>query len=152
MGGEGLSLIDHVADVLGVEMKSLSGHWNMGHKLQLAFSDVLPKDNFFSKDEKFIFDLKSKVKKFKDGLRFEKLAEELLHPVLSPKGRRQNTRWVRSVLCCLETFLRDLPTIYRLLKKKEHNAATEMRQIGQNTIKKKIKKMTDGKFIARVKG
>ena len=151
-GGGGLSLIDHVADVLGVEKRSLSGHWDMGHKLQLVFSDVLPKDKSFSSDEKFMFDLMSEVKKFKDGMRFEELAEELMHPVLTPQGRRQNTRWVRSMLRCLETFLRDLPTIYALLEKKEQRATAEMRHTDQKVIKNKIKKITDGKFISRVIG
>ena len=56
-GGGGLSLVHHVADVLGVERDTLTGHWDIGHKLHLVYGDVLPKDEKFAADEKLIFDL-----------------------------------------------------------------------------------------------
>ena len=151
-GGGGLSLVEHVAEVLGVEKKSLTGHWDMGHKLQLVYNDVFSKDKTFISDEKSMFDLMSEVKKYKEGMRFNELAEELGHAVLTPQGRRQNTRWVRSMLRCLEAFLRDLPTIDNLLGREEQEAAAEIRLADQKSIKLKKKKLTDGRFLARIIG
>ena len=37
-GGGGLALVDHLTEFLG------SGNWDMGHKMQLAFGDVILKD------------------------------------------------------------------------------------------------------------
>ena len=54
-GGGGLSLIEHVAEILGVEKGSITGHWDTGHKMQLVYNDVLPKDKMFGNDEKFVF-------------------------------------------------------------------------------------------------
>ena len=142
----------HVADVLGVDRESLTGHWDIGHKLQLVYGDVLPKNKQFAADEKFVFDTMSEVKKYEDGMRFQELAEELLHPILTPQGRRQNTRWVRSVLRCFEVFLRDLPTIYNKLGKDELKAAQDRRLADQKIIIRKKEKLSDGNFIARVIG
>ena len=88
-GAGGLSLVDHVAEVLGVGKGSISGHWDMGHKLQLVYSDVLPKDKTYSSDEKFMLNLMSDVKKFKEGMKFSELAEDLMHAILTPQGRKE---------------------------------------------------------------
>ena len=56
-GGGGLSLVQHIDDVFGGERGSVTGHWDVGHKLQLIFGDVLPKDDNFVADEKLIFDI-----------------------------------------------------------------------------------------------
>ena len=151
-GGGGLSLVHHVADVLGVDRDALTGHWDVGHKLQLVYGDVLPKDDKFAADEKLVFDLMSEVKKYDEGMRFQELAEDLMHPILTPQGRRQNTRWVRSELRCFEVFLRDLPTIINLLGIDEQRAAAEMKHADQKIIRKKISKLSDGEFIARIIG
>ena len=78
--------------------------------------------------------------------------EELKHHILTPQGRIQNTRWVRSEVRCFEVFLRDLPTIINLLGIDEQRAAAEMRQADQTVIGKKINKISDGDFIARIIG
>ena len=87
MGGGGLSLVQHIADVFGGERGSVTGNWDVGHKLQLVYGVVLPRDDKFVADEKLIFDLMSKVKNYDQGLRFQELAEELKHPILTPQGR-----------------------------------------------------------------
>ena len=116
------------------------------------YGDVFLKDVTFIEDEKFIIDIMSDFKKHKKGLIFKEVAEELLHPVLENKGRRQNTRWVRSELVLLESFLRNLPTLYNVMGREEQKLAMQMNLTEQKIVKKKMKKMTDGSFLARLVG
>ena len=48
-------------------------------------------------------------KSHQSGLRFKELAEEFNVAYLTNKSF-QETRWIRSVLRCLQAFLRNLPT------------------------------------------
>ena len=151
-GGGGLNLPDHVCRLPGVEPGTITGHWDLGHKLQLVYGDVFPKDVTFIEDEKFIIDIMSDFRKHKKGLIFKEVAEELLHPILENQGRRQNTRWVRSELMLLESFLRNLPTLYNVMGREEQKLAMQMKLTEQKIVKKRMKKMTDGSFLARLVG
>ena len=65
------------------------------------------------------------------------------------------TLHTRVVVCIsrnIQVFLRDLPTIYNFLGVNEQAAAAQMRLADQKDIRKKMSKLSDGSFIARVIG
>ena len=43
-GGGSLSLMNHFADWCGLPKKEFSGHWDVGHKLQLVYGATLKKN------------------------------------------------------------------------------------------------------------
>ena len=112
-GGGCLSLIEHFAEWCGVGKEHFTGHWDVGHRLQLVFSDVLKKNKELKKFLRIVESSKAYCHG-KDGLLLHELAFELRASFLHDKSE-QTTRWVRSLLRLLEAFYRNLPTICKLI-------------------------------------
>ena len=85
-GGGGLGLVDHLAEFLGKDLGDITGNWDMGHKMQLAFGDVFLKDVTYKMNMRIVYKLMKKYKDGKGGLIFKERSEELLHSVLKNKG------------------------------------------------------------------
>ena len=109
-GGGSLSLTDHFSKWLNLENNEFSGSWDLGHLLQLVYGDGFKKNSHVSKFLTKAFKVMSDWKTGKAGVMFRELADDLEHAVLTNKAD-QKTRWVRSVVRCLQALLRNLPTI-----------------------------------------
>ena len=105
--------MDNFAKWCGKQRDSYSGHWDVGHRLELVYKDALNKCPELKKFLKIV----EKARGYcygKDGLILQQLAFELKTSFLSEKSD-QKTRWVRSLLRMIDTYFRNLQTIYKLI-------------------------------------
>ena len=146
-GGGCLSLIDHFADWCGSVPGSVTGNWDMGHKLQLVYGDVMLKEKVVVDYNKFVFGTMSDYTSGKDSLHFKELSEALHRMTLSNKVY-QETRWVRAMLTAYQSFYHNSPTFYTLYGIESSACATVGDLTTQKTWQKKIQNITDGKQLA----
>ena len=72
-GGGSLSLRQAVASYLKIDVKILTGHWDLGHKNQLTLGDTFVNGEYahiYSKNTDYMLLLMSSYKKDKAGLIF----------------------------------------------------------------------------------
>ena len=150
-GGGGLALVDHLAEFLGRQPGDISGNWDMGHKMQLAFGDVFLKDVTYKRNMRVVYNLMKKYKDGKGGLIFKEGSEKLLHAVLKNKGK-QDTRWVRADLRGKQAYFRNAPTFYELLctELRTHEANNDL--AAKKKCKALIKSLKNGKHWALMIG
>ena len=86
-------------------------------------------------------------KSHQSGLRFKELAEEFNVAYLTNKSF-QETRWIRSVLRCLQAFLRNLPTFAVACGLNMVEAASDYDNATHKALEVQYKKLTNGHMIA----
>ena len=122
-GGGSLSLMEHFARWCDKEISSVTGHWDIGHRLQLVYDDVLKK----SSDSKMFLRIVDVAKGYctgKDGLLMHEFVLETKASFLEDKSE-QTTRWVRSILRVIEAFYRNLSTVCQMIGRMIENARQE---------------------------
>ena len=114
-GGGSLSLIYHFADWCELPRNQFSGHWDVGHKLQLVYGSVLKKNKDISA---FLSDVDKAMQLChgKDGLLFHQVAIEMRAAILTDKSE-QTTRWVRSLLRILLAYYQNLPVLHSIVSR-----------------------------------
>ena len=113
-GGGSLSLMHHFAEWCGLSEDDFTGHWDMGHLMQLVYGESLLHDEEFKKFNKTIYHFMASNKCGQAGLRFKELADDFKNAVLENKSP-QVTRWVRAQLRGNQAFFRNLPTLYQII-------------------------------------
>ena len=146
-GGGCLSLINHFADWCFVEHGSITGNWDMGHKLQLVYGDVMLQEKIVIDYNKFVFGTMGEYTSGKDSLVFKELAQALRRMTLSNKVY-QETRWVRAMLSAYQSFFRNVPTFYTLFGLESSACAAEGNLTLQKSWQKKIDNLTNGKQLS----
>lgn len=145
-GGGSLNLIHHFAEWCNKPKTALTGHWDVGHQLQLVFADAL-KSNKPVKQFLGITDNLALLCQGKDGLTFTQVASEMKSAFLTDKSE-QTTRWVRSLLRLLLAFYRNMPTVQRILSQEVEEARVSGDITEQKTIQKRLDLVTDSSQLA----
>ena len=114
-GGGCLSLNKHFADWCDIPSDSFSGNWDMGHKLQLVYGDVLLADDNVKTLNKLVFSSMGDFTSGQRGLKFKELSKELNQPTLSNK-KFQETRWVRQPTTVLKQARSSSPSLKPLVR------------------------------------
>ena len=122
-GGGCLSLMAHFAEWCNLPSNEFTGHWDIGHRLQLVYADILKKSPDLSKFLKIVNTATSYCQG-KDGLLLHELAMEMKVSMLADKSE-QTTRWVRSLLRLVEAFYRNIQTICKFLGRLIEKARVE---------------------------
>ena len=155
-GGGSLSLVAHLTAYLGLEPGVITGHWDSGHKMELAYCKIFKSDSADPVIKKLVEDhvyaIMSTYRDGKDNVLFKELAEELLHPVIENQGKAQRTRWVRSFLRALKALFRNAATFYVFLGRECEKFANEFNIRDQRQCQKKLDKLKDGKTWALLVG
>ena len=136
-GGGSLNLMLHFADWCQLPHENFTGHWDVGHKLQLVYGSALKKNQEVSA----FLNVMEKVMQMcqgKDGLLFLQVAVELKAAILTDKSE-QTTRWVRSLLRLILAYFRNMPVLQRIICKNIDDA----RQEGDLSEQKKQQKLLD---------
>jgi hypothetical protein len=135
-GGGSLSLMHHFAAWCDIPKEQFTGHWDVGHKLQLVYGTALKKNkevsSFLSTMEKIM-----QMCQGKEGLLFHQVASELKAAVLTDKSE-QTTRWVRSLLRLILAYYRNMPVLHAILSKAIDEARTAGDLTEQKTLQKKL--------------
>ena len=150
-GGGSLSLTKHFAEWCEMEQGDFTGLWDMGHKLQLVYGDVLLKEKKIKDLNKLIFNTMGDFLHGKAALLFKELADELNQPVLANKGP-QETRWVRATLTALVAFMRNLVTFGYMYGRQEIGFATENNATKQKEAMNKRNSLSNGEMISLAVG
>ena len=151
-GGGCLSLTKKFAEHLDLDPDlDFGGSWDLGHLLQLAIGDAFKDNPDVEEFNRFMYTIMSEHKSHQSGLRFNEIAEELHHACLTNKGL-QETRWARSVLRCLQAFLRNTPTFSIITGR----TMEEARERGDNTTFKEqdkiFKSLSNGSIVCLAVG
>ena len=145
-GGGSLNLMDHFADWCDRPRSFFTGHWDVGHRLQLVYGDVLKNDKYLKKFLKIV----DTVREYclgKDGLVFQELALELKASYLTNKSE-QTTRWVRSLLRLVEAYFRNLPIVYKLVGRLVEGARFQGDLTEQKQLQTVLDTISDPFYIA----
>ena len=153
--GGGLSLCDNVAKVLDLEDGDMSGNHDMSHNLQLAYSDVFKHDRTGDpKIKRIIDEVYSVMADHNTGQArtiFQEAASHMNYAVLTNKSR-QKTRFVRSDMRGMQTYMTNIPTIYQI----QGDVLQECLRYNDNTGAKKaqkyMEKLKDGTTLSTVLG
>ena len=137
--------MDHFANWCGTSKEFFTGHWDVAHRLQLVYADVLKVNPALAKFLKVV-DMAKSYCQGKDGLVFQELAYELKASYLTDKSE-QTTRWVRSLLRMIEAYLRNLPTIYKMLGKLVEAARATGDLTEQKTLQQILDSIGDSYYI-----
>ena len=113
----GLSLVHHFAEWCGLEQDDISGHWDVGHQLQLVYKDAFKDDEDLINFNNVMYDTMSDYNYGKPSAEFRETADSLKEATLTVKSR-QTTRWVRSEIRSTQAYLRNLPTLSYVVGKK----------------------------------
>ena len=146
-GGGSLDLKRHFAEWCNQDQENISSSWDLGHIMQLIYSDTLKKNTDIKKFTEDIFRLMGKHKKYQAGLVFNEKAYELEHPTLTNKAS-QETRWVRSLLRAIETYLRNLPTYVAINSSEMVMCCRQKDVTGQKEVLKVIDELTNPSTIS----
>ena len=123
-GGGCLSLNKHFAEWCGLPQDSFTGNWDMGHKLQLVYGDVLLEDSNLKEFNKVVFGSMGDFISGQQALKFKELSHQLNQPTLSNK-KSQDTRWARANLRAYAGFYRNVPMLYILYGRQAAACALE---------------------------
>ena len=151
----GLALTDFFAELLGLEKGDITGNHDMSHNLQLVFSDVFKHDRTGDKKVKKltqeIFEIMADYNSGEGGTVFHETAMRMNRTVLTNKTR-QETRFVRSDLRGIQSYMVNLPTLFNI----QGEIMEQCNMICDNTGAKQAKalmdKMSDGKRLATLTG
>ena len=136
----------HFADWCGTARESFTGHWDVGHRLQLVYGDVLKASPELKKFLKIV-DTARGYCQGKDGLALQELAVKLKASFLTEKSD-QTTRWVRSLLRLIETYFRNLPAIAKFIGQLIENAMKDNDITEQKSLQHALDTITDPFFLA----
>ena len=136
-GGGSLSLMHHYANWCGLPEELFTGHWDVGHKLQLVYGTTLKKNKEVGA---FITTMEKVMQKCqgKDGLLFQEVAIELRAAFLVDKSE-QTTRWVKAMLRIILAYFRNLAVLHAMVCREIEKA----RLMGNLTEQKKKQKFLD---------
>ena len=154
-GGGGLSLSNNFAEVLGLEPGDISGNHDMSHNLQLVYSDVFKHEK--NGDKKIqaitsdVYSIMSDYNIGQAGSIFMETAEEMNHVVLSNKSR-QKTRFVRSDMRGLQTYMTNIPVFYQIQGAVLQECLANNDNTQAKIAKKKLRNLTNGVTLATVVG
>ena len=136
-GGGSLSLMHHFANWCELPKHLFSGHWDVGHKLQLIYGTTLKKNkevaSFMSTMERVMQKCQGK-----DGLLFKEVAIELRAAILEDKSE-QTTRWVKAILRIILAYFRNLAVLHTMISREIEKAQS----VGNLTEQKKQQKFLD---------
>jgi hypothetical protein len=104
-----LSLKKHFARWCGQDEDKFSGSWDLGHLLQLVYGDMYKKNKDIQELNQKMYRIMSDWKIGLSGVRFQEIAEDLNHAILTNKSQ-QETRWARAEIRSLQALLRNLLT------------------------------------------
>ena len=76
----------------------MTGHWDMGHKLQLVYGDALLSNGIVKKLNKTIFNIMGQYTCGQASLHFKELSKELHHPTLANKRYQETLGFVPPLL------------------------------------------------------
>ena len=136
----------HFADWCGTARESFTGHWDVGHRLQLVYGDVLKASPELKKFLKIV-DTARGYCQGKDGLALQELSVKLKASFLTEKSD-QVTRWVRSLLRLIETYFRNLPIIAKFIGQLIENARKDDDITEQKSLQNALDTITDPFFLA----
>lgn len=146
-GGGSLSLRDHFARWCGLEPENFSGAWDLGHLLQLVYSDALKENKHVKEFNSQMYRIMSDWKSGQAGLRFHELGQELHFATLTNKSQ-QETRWVRAELRSIQALFRNIPLYAAICSKEEEVCLKNSDVTGQSIQMKERENICNGKFIA----
>ena len=137
-GGGCLSLMHHFAEWCGLSQEDFTGHWDMGHLLQLVYGEAILNDENFKKFNQIMYSFMVANKSGQAGLKFRELSEDLNFAILENKSP-QATRWVRAQLRANQAFFRNLPALYQVVANEVNYSA----KIGNLTKQKQAQRELD---------
>ena len=154
-GRGGLSLSDNVARVLGLQPGDISGNHDMSHNLQLAYSDVFKHDRTGdAKIKKIIDEVYSVMADYNTGQAgtvFQEAAMRMNHVVLVNKSR-QKTRFVRSDMRGMQTYMTNLPTIHGIQGEVLQECLRNNDNTGAKAARQYVEKIRNGVTLATIVG
>ena len=145
-GGGCLNLPKAVALELGLEEDRLTGVWDYSHSLQIIWNNALKKHNTVEDLINLVFSAMDEYRTGKSSAIFRARAVALGHLILSNK-KKQTTRFVRSLVGGLQTYLRNLPTLISLFAEKYQEAALEKRNTEAIEIQKTLGQLRDSRKL-----
>ena len=146
-GGGSLSLKTKFAIWLGLPEDEFNGCWDLGHNLQLVYSDALRKNKQFKKFNTMMYKYMQNNKFGQSGCRFREVSDNLLQPILSNKSA-QETRWIRAELRCIQTFLRNLPVFVHIQEQEVEKLSKIQDLAGMKKAESQLKELKDPNNIA----
>ena len=154
-GGGGLSLSDNVARVLGLQPGDISGNHDMSHNLQLAYTDVFKHERTGdAKIKKMIEEVYSVMADYNTGQAgtvFQEAAMNMNYVVLVNKSR-QKTRFVRSDMRGMQTYMTNLPTIYGIQGEVLQECLRNNDNTGAKAARQYVEKLRNGTTLATILG
>ena len=151
----GLALTDHFAELLGLERGDITGNHDMSHNLQLVYSDVFKHDRTgdkkIKKIIKEIFEVMAHYNSGEGGTLFHETAMKMNRTVLSNK-KKEETRFVRSDLRGLQSYMINLPTLYNIQGEILRECVSRHDNTGAKEAKKLLDLMSDGRRLATITG
>ena len=145
-GGGCLSLMHHFANWCELPEENFSGHWDVGHKLQLVYGSTLKKNKHVSSFNTTMEKVMQKCQG-KDGLLFQRVAVELGAATLTDKSE-QTTRWVRSLLRLILAYFRNLPVMHTMLLREIEKAQLSENMTEQRKQQKYVNMFSNATHIA----
>ena len=94
--------MDNFAKCCRKPRESFTGHWDVGHRLELVYKDALNKCPELKKFIRIVEKARGYCQG-KDGLILQQLSFDIKSSFLYEKSD-QKTRWVRSLLRMIDTF------------------------------------------------
>ena len=151
----GLALTDHFSELLGLESGDVTGNHDMSHNLQLVYSDVFKHEKKGDKKIKKVlnevFEIMSNYNSGEGGTVFHEFAMRMHRAVLTNKSR-QETRFVRSDLRGLQSYMVNLPTLYNIQGEIMQSCNLTCDNTGAKQAQALMDKMSDGKRLATITG
>lgn len=129
-----------------MDEKYVTGQHDLSHNMQLAWGDLMNEDACLKDKINDIYSVMSEYNAGKARTHFMEFAAEMKAAVLTNKSKCE-TRFVRSDLRSLDTYLRNIPTFYHFLGEKLKNCIEESDNTNAKIIQNQMKRLNGGQDI-----
>ena len=150
-GGGSLDLPAALAAELGLEEDTITGTWDYSHNLQLVWQRALAKHPVVEDLMDSMFSIMDDFRVGKAGTLFREKAAELGHLILSNK-KKQQTRFVRSMMRGVQAYLRNIPTLVAVLAEVYEEAAREGKNTEARAVLGKLSNLRDSRKLLLLVG